>query len=292
MSIQEVSISAPSQSQYELRLLKTPNPGGKESTTESSISVSLSEEALARVAQSKPQPTKEESEKVAREMAALRNANMASHATGPSLASAFYGDPATANDAVSFIDFFYHSNISADDMATALHQALTSPQGSGDETTLGMDVAMTQAKLNYVVDKFVTADYQQQARDFVAGFVAKKGEQADQTNRAALSQSAALAQSLGDSGQAKQSQQAIEQLDAGTHASQLDRKAMLAITADGRDSNSWFAQMNQRVENSGSLPFITALEKNHLSALQQQWTQFTTLLKAAEQPADDESPRA
>lgn len=292
MSIQEVSISAPSQSQYELRLLKTPNPGGKESTTESSISVSLSEEALARVAQSKPQPTKEESEKVAREMAALRNANMASHATGPSLASAFYGDPATANDAVSFIDFFYHSNISADDMATALHQALTSPQGSGDETTLGMDVAMTQAKLNYVVDKFVTADYQQQARDFVAGFVAKKGEQADQTNRAALSQSAALAQSLGDSGQAKQSQQEIEQLDAGTHASQLDRKAMLAITADGRDSNSWFAQMNQRVENSGSLPFITALEKNHLSALQQQWTQFTTLLKAAEQPADDESPRA
>lgn len=292
MSIQEVSISAPSQSQYELRLLKTPNPGGKESTTESSISVSLSEEALARVAQSKPQPTKEESEKVAREMAALRNANMASHATGPSLASAFYGDPATANDAVSFIDFFYHSNISADDMATALHQALISPQGSGDETTLGMDVAMTQAKLNYVVDKFVTADYQQQARDFVAGFVAKKGEQADQTNRAALSQSAALAQSLGDSGQAKQSQQAIEQLDAGTHASQLDRKAMLAITADGRDSNIWFAQMNQRVENSGSLPFITALEKNHLSALQQQWTQFTTLLKAAEQPADDESPRA
>lgn len=292
MSIQEVSVSAPSQSQYELRLLKTPNPGGKESTTESSISVSLSEEALARVAQSKPQPTKEESEKVAREMAALRNANMASHATGPSLASAFYGDPATANDAVSFIDFFYHSNISADDMATALHQALTSPQGSGDETTLGMDVAMTQAKLNYVVDKFVTADYQQQARDFVAGFVAKKGEQADQTNRAALSQSAALAQSLGDSGQAKQSQQAIEQLDAGTHASQLDRKAMLAITADARDSNSWFAQMNQRVENSGSLPFITALEKNHLSALQQQWTQFTTLLKAAEQPADDESPRA
>lgn len=292
MSIQEVSVSAPSQSQYELRLLKTPNPGGKESVTESSISVSLSEEALARVAQSKPQPTKEESEKVAREMAALRNANMASHATGPSLASAFYGDPATANDAVSFIDFFYHSNISADDMATALHQALTSPQGSGDETTLGMDVAMTQAKLNYVVDKFVTADYQQQARDFVAGFVAKKGEQADQTNRAVLSQSAALAQNPGDSGQAKQSQQAIEQLDAGTHASQLDRKAMLAITADGRDSNSWFAQMNQRVENSGSLPFITALEKNHLSALQQQWTQFTTLLKAAEQPADDESPRA
>ena len=292
MSIQEVSVSALSQSQYELRQLKTPNPGGKESTTESSISVSLSEEALARVAQSKPQPTKEESEKVAREMAALRNANMASHATGPSLASAFYGDPATANDAVSFIDFFYHSNISADDMATALHQALTSPQGSGDETTLGMDVAMTQAKLNYVVDKFVTADYQQQARDFVAGFVAKKGEQADQTNRAVLSQSAALAQSPGDSGQAKQSQQAIEQLDAGTHASQLDRKAMLAITADGRDSNSWFAQMNQRVESSGSLPFITALEKNHLSALQQQWTQFTTLLKAAEQPADDESPRA
>ncbi|MGR4050998.1 hypothetical protein [Kosakonia cowanii] len=292
MSIQEVGVSVASQSQYELRLLKTPNPGGKESVTESSISVSLSEEALARVAQSKPQPTKEESEKVAREMAALRNSNMASHATGPRLDSAFYGDPATANDAVSFIDFFYHSNISADDMATALHQALTSPQGSGNETTLGMDVAMTQAKLNYVVDKFVSADYQQQAREFVAGFVAKKGEQADQIQREVLTQSVALAQSLGDTGYAKQNQQAIEQLDAGTHSSQIARKEMLASTANSSDSNSWFAQMNQQIEKGGSLPFMTALEKGHLNALQQQWTQFTTLLKAAEQPAGDETPRA
>ncbi|MDV5353426.1 hypothetical protein QM201_00480 [Enterobacter asburiae] len=291
MSIQEVGASAASQSQYEARPSKTPVSVGKEVVNESSISVSISEEALARGAQSQPTPTKEQSDQTAREMASLRNSNMASQARGPSLASAFYGDPATANDAVSFIDFFQHSTINADDMATALHQALTSPQGSGDETTLGMDVAMTQAKLNYVVDKFVSADYQQQARDFVAGFVAKKGEQADQTVRAVLNQSAALAQSLGDTRQANRDRQAIEQLDAGTHASQTDRKAMLAITADGRDSNSWFAQMNQRVENSGSLPFITALEKSHLGALQQQWSQFTTLLKAAEQPAVDESAR-
>ena len=292
MSIQEVSASAAAQSQYEVRASKTITFGGKEIVTESSISVSISAEALARGAESQPKPTKEQSEKVAREMAVLRNNDMASYARGPSLAGAFYGDPATANDAVSFIDFFQHSTINADDMATALHQALTSPQGSGDETTLGMDVAMTQAKLNYVVDKFVSADYQQQARDFVAGFVAKKGEQADQTNRAALTQSAALAQSMGDTAQAKQSQQAIEQLDAGTHSSQTDRKAMLAITANADDSSSWFAQMNQRVENSGSLPFVTALEKNHIGALQQQWSQFTTLLKAAEQPAGDESQRA
>ena len=292
MSIQEVSASAAAQSQYEVRASKTITFGGKEIVTESSISVSISAEALARGAESQPKPTKEQSEKVAREMAVVRNNDMASYARGPSLASAFYGDPATANDAVSFIDFFQHSTINADDMATALHQALTSPQGSGDETTLGMDVAMTQAKLNYVVDKFVSADYQQQARDFVAGFVAKKGEQADQTNRAALTQSAELAQSMGDTAQAKQSQQAIEQLDAGTHSSQTDRKAMLAITANADDSNSWFAQMNQRVENSGSLPFVTTLEKNHIGALQQQWSQFTTLLKAAEQPAGDESQRA
>jgi len=291
MSIQEVGASAASPSQYEVRPSKTITFGGKEIVTESSISVSISEEALARGAESQPKPTREQSEKAAREMAVVRNNDMASYARGPSLASAFYGDPATANDAVSFIEFFQHATINADVMATALHQALTSPQGSGDETTLGMDVAMTQAKLNYVVDKFVSADYQQQARDFVAGFVAKKGEQADQTNRAALTQSAALAQSLGDTGQAKQSQQAIEQLDAGTHASQTDRKAMLAITNAG-ESDSWFAQMNQRVENSGSLPFITALEKSHLGALQQQWTQFTTLLNAAEQPAGGESARA
>ncbi|WP_312120978.1 hypothetical protein [Kosakonia cowanii] len=48
MSIQEVGAVAASQSQYEVRASKTMTFGGKEIVTESSISVSISEEALAR----------------------------------------------------------------------------------------------------------------------------------------------------------------------------------------------------------------------------------------------------
>jgi hypothetical protein len=63
--------------------------------------------------------------------------------TGPSLASDFYTDPATANDAVSFQAFFQNATVNADEMADALHKALTSPTQSGDYTTNAMDLALT-----------------------------------------------------------------------------------------------------------------------------------------------------
>lgn len=283
MSIQDVGSAAALQTLPEVRQSKTIIFAGKEIVTESSISVNISAEALAKGMEGHTAPTKEEGEKTARAMATVRNANMATYSRGPSLASEFYADPQSAGDAVKFIDFFQHSSVNADDMAAALHQALISPQASGDYTTSAMDLSMTQAKLNEVVSKYISADYQQQASEFVAGFIAEKADQADQMNRVVLAQASTLAQSLGDTAQATYHQQAIEQLSAGTHDSQTVRNHMLSITATNNDSDSWFTQFNQSVDSSGTLPFIRDIEKNHISALQQQWQQFTVFLQTAKQ---------
>lgn len=283
MSIQDVGSAAALQTLPEIRQSKTITFAGKEIVTESSISVNISAEALAKGMEGRTAPTKEEAEKRAQAMAVVRNANTATYARGPSLASEFYSDPQSAGDAVKFIDFFQHSTVNPDDMAAALHQALVSPQASGDSTTSAMDLSMTQAKLNEVVSKYISADYQQQAREFVAGFIAEKAEQADQTHRVVLTQASNLAQSLGNTTQARQHQQAIDQLSAGTHASQTVRHQMLSITASNSDSESWFRQFNQSVDSSGTLPFMRDIEKNHISALQQQWQQFAVFLQTAKQ---------
>ncbi|WBU50373.1 hypothetical protein PF050_05470 [Kosakonia pseudosacchari] len=283
MSIQDVGSAAALQTLPEIRQSKTITFAGKEIVTESSISVNISAEALAKGMEGRTAPTKEEAEKRAQAMAVVRNANTATYARGPSLASEFYSDPQSAGDAVKFIDFFQHSTVNPDDMAAALHQALVSPQASGDSTTSAMDLSMTQAKLNEVVSKYISADYQQQAREFVAGFIAEKAEQADQTHRVVLTQASNLAQSLGNTTQARQHQQAMDQLSAGTHASQTVRHQMLSITTSNSDSESWFRQFNQSVDSSGTLPFIRDIEKNHISALQQQWQQFAVFLQTAKQ---------
>lgn len=281
MSIKDVGASTGPQTEPATHQSRTRMFAGKEIVTESSVAVSLSEAALARGMEGHPPLTKEESEKNARAMAEVRKANMAAVTRGgPSLASEFYGDPATANDAVRFIGFFQHSTVAADDMASALHQAMTSPEVNGDYTTNAMDLALMQAKLNKVVEQFVSADYQQQASDFVASYISEKAEQADQMTRVVLSQASKLAQSLGDEEQAKHHQDAIDQLSEGTHSSQTVRNEMLQLTASNKESDVWFSRLNNRVSESRSLPYISEIEKQHISALQQQWQHFVDNLNS------------
>lgn len=283
MSIKDVGAVPVTQNVPDTRQSKTITFAGKEIVTESSIAVTISAEALARGMEGQTPPTKEQIEETMRAVAQVRNANMAATTRGgPSLASEFYRDPATANDAVRFIDFFQHSTVAADDMASALHQAMTSPEVSGDYTTNAMDLALMQAKLNKVVEQYVSADYQQQASDFVASYISEKADQADQMTRVVLNQATKLAQSLGDDEQAQHHQDAIAQLSAGTHSSQTVRNEMLQLTANTKDSDVWFTRLNDRVSESRPLPYISEIEKSHISALQQQWQNFVDNLTTPE----------
>ena len=256
---------------------------GKEVELADSVEVSLSREAMEQAKeQLPPPPTKEEREATERAMLALRNQSMSTMRGGPSLASDFYGDPATANDAVRFINFFQHSTVAADDRADALHTALTSPSANGDSTTNAMDLALMQGKLNKVIDTSVSAEYQDEARAFVSQFISEKSTQADQVTKVALSQATKLAQSLGDREQTRHHQDATAQLAEGTHSSQVVRKEMLNLTASSTDSEVWFSSMSDWVNENRSLPYILDIEKSHIGALKAQWQAFVDNL-----PTDD-----
>lgn len=252
---------------------------GKNVSLAESVEVNLSPEAMAQAKESLTPPTQEEIDANAREMLNLRNQVMARMPTGPNLASDFYTDPATASDAVSFQGFFQNATVSADDMADALHKALTSPTQNGDYATNAMDLALTQAKLNLVVQKYVAADYQNEANAFVTQFIGEKNAQADQMTKVVLTQAIKLSQSLGDRDQARHHLDAIAQLREGTHSSQTIRNEMLSLTASTTDSQAWFSSINNWVEGNRSLPYILEIEKGHINALQEQWQSFVGNLK-------------
>lgn len=252
---------------------------GKETDAADSVEVSLSQEAMDQAKAQLPPPTKEEQEAAEKSMQALRNQSMSHTPSGPSLASDFYGDPATANDAARFVNFFQHSAVTADDMADALHKALTSPSDNGDYTTKAMDLALTQGKLNKVIENYVSADYQDDASAFVAQFISEKSTQADQVTRVALSQATKLAQSLGDREQARHHQNAVAQLADGTHSSQVVRNEMLNLTATSSDSEAWFSSMSNWVNENRALPYVMDIEQNHIGAQKAQWQTFVDSLK-------------
>jgi len=135
MSIKDVSSMASLRAMPATRQETIHAMTGKNVDPVDSFEVSLSPEAMAQARDNSTPPTQEERDASAREVLNLRNQAIARMPTGPSLASDFYTDPATANDAVSFQAFFQNATVSADEMADALHKALTSPTQNGDYTT-------------------------------------------------------------------------------------------------------------------------------------------------------------
>lgn len=263
MSIKEVR-SAASITAMPATRHDTAHPStGKETGQADSVEVSLSPQAVAHA--------KEQQSPLAESGQETRD--------NPRPGGDFYTDPVTASDALRFQGFFQNARVNADDMADALHKALISPVDNGDYTTSAMDLALAQGKLNRVVAQYVTADYQAQASAFVAKFINDKATQADQMSKVVLSQATRLAQSLGDSEQARHHQDAVAQLAEGTHSSQRIRNEMLSLTAHSSDSETWFSTLSGWVNENRSLPYIIEIEKSHVGALQAQWQAFVGSLK-------------
>lgn len=254
----------------------------KGSEAADSVEVSISREAMEQAKEQLPSPAKEEQDGTEKMMLALRNQSMPRISSDSGLTSDFYSDPATAIDAARFVDFFQHSTVAADDMADALHKALTSPSDNGDYTTNAMDLALTQGKLNKVVEHYISADYQEEASAFVSQFINEKSTQADQMTKVALSQATKLAQSLGDREQARHHQDAAAQLADGIHSSQVVRNEMLNLTGTSSDSEEWFSSMSNWVNENRALPYIIDIEKSHIGALKAQWQTFVESVKTGD----------
>ena len=259
MSIKEVRSAASITAMPATRHDTAQPATGKETGQADSVEVSLSPQAVVH-AKEPPSPLTESGQEAR-------------------AGSGFYTDPATASDALRFQGFFQNATVNADDMADALHKALISPVDNGDYTTNAMDLALTQGKLNRVVAQYVAVDYQAQASAFVSQFINDKATQADQISKVVLAQATRLAQSLGDSEQARHHQDAVAQLAEGTHSSQRIRNEMLSLTAHSSDSETWFSTLSGWVNENRSLPYIIEIEKSHVGALQAQWQAFVGSLK-------------
>jgi len=159
-------------------------------------------------------------------------------------------------------------------MGSLVGKAITSPDDSGDAVTQSMDLAMSKAKLNSLVDKFIPAEYRQEAAAKVDSYIQKKTAESDNI-RTSLNQAAlAAARQAGDAEGINNAQHQLDLLSSGLHPSQTQRREMLDL-ASSSDSSDWFSGFHATVSqgSSASSPYYS-IELEHISKLQTQWDTF------------------
>ncbi|EXU74123.1 hypothetical protein [Erwinia mallotivora] len=188
---------------------------------------------------------------------------------------------AVTNDVDTFFSgMLTHSTASSADMGGLISEALQTPGGSGNSTTNSMDLSLTQAKLNYLVEKFVPAEYQAATRSEINNYVTSKATGQDEILKDMTSRSLAIAQQYGDQEGVKNFSQQLDLLSSGQHETQTERSAMLSLTNSTSDSSSWFSGLHQMVNENDDADFFKSIESSHITQLQQQWEKFTSMVNS------------
>ncbi|PKC45639.1 hypothetical protein [Pantoea ananatis] len=180
------------------------------------------------------------------------------------------------NEDIGPVAFYLESKsgLSPLEMGSLVGKAITSPDDSGDAVTQSMDLVMSKAKLNSLVDKFIPAEYRQEAAAKVDSYIQKKTAESDNIltslNQAAL----AAARQAGDAEGINNAQHQLDLLSSGLHPSQTQRREMLDLTSSS-DSSDWFSGFHAMVSqgSSASSPYYS-IELEHISKLQTQWDTF------------------
>jgi len=180
------------------------------------------------------------------------------------------------NEDIGPVAFYLESKsgLSPLEMGSLVGKAITSPDDSGDAVTQSMDLAMSKAKLNSLVDKFIPAEYRQEAAAKVDSYIQKKTAESDNI-RTSLNQAAlAAARQAGDAEGINNAQHQLDLLSSGLHPSQTQRREMLDL-ASSSDSSDWFSGFHATVSqgSSASSPYYS-IELEHISKLQTQWDTF------------------
>ncbi|PWW07003.1 hypothetical protein [Mangrovibacter plantisponsor] len=191
-------------------------------------------------------------------------------AKSPSLNNSLFTDPATAMDAVSFTGFYHAAaeGVTADQLAEKLHTALSGVPGSGTQLTDAMDLAMTQARLNKLVDDNIAADWQPHARQTVEQFIQAKVTAQDSEWQALAEEDIALAAARGDYANQSRAESDLAVLQAGNSQHQQLRTAFLELTRDTSNSDDWFSTFSAAINGKGALEYE---EQMHVQALSTQW---------------------
>ncbi|WP_343463914.1 hypothetical protein [Pantoea sp.] len=168
-----------------------------------------------------------------------------------------------------------HAPIGINDMAGLISTALNAPAGSGTANTLSQDLALSKAKLNYLVTKFIPPAQQDAAGALVDRYIEQKTQGQDNVYIALKKTQLAIDKQTGN-GEETQTQQALDALQHGQAALQTQRSAMLHLVDDTTNSADWFTTLRQTLPaSSGDYDPGHSIELAHIDALQAQWEAFT-----------------
>lgn len=183
------------------------------------------------------------------------------------------------NAVVNDIDTYFsgmlsQSSLSSLDMGGLISEALQTPDGQGNSTTMSMDLSLTQAKLNYLLQKFIPAEQQAAAFTEINDYISQKSSAQDAVLKDLTSASRAIAKQTGDKEGETHFSQQLDLLNAGQHATQNERRDMLSLTKGTSDSAAWFSGLYQMSRTSDDADFFKDIASSHVAALQQQWNTF------------------
>lgn len=187
------------------------------------------------------------------------------------------------NAVVNDIDTFFsgmlsHSSVSSLDMGGLISKAIQAPGGSGNSTTMSMDLSVTQAKLNYLVQEFIPSQYQADTLSEVKNYVYSKASAQDELSKDTTRQSLVIAKQQGNLSDEEYLSGQLDLLNAGQHITQTERNDMLSLTSSTTDSSTWFSELRQIVSLNNDTDFFKTIETSHINQLQQEWNQFTDLV--------------
>ncbi|EOC0587723.1 hypothetical protein ACI01G_002917 [Cronobacter sakazakii] len=214
--------------------------------------------------------SKEEREKSLQNMLAQRRAVLEQQANSSVPGLVLHSE---IND--NFADFSKLSTLSSLDMGSLLSEALNTPAAStSNSTTSDMDLAMQQAKLNYLVAKYVPQENQAKAQDIVTAWMTKKTAARDDEMKTMTQAFIDIAKQNGDMASVKQYENQLSLLEAGKGESQKARNDILAVTAGSTSAPEWFSGFMSKVNESRDPTPVKQLEKAHVDALKAQWDTF------------------
>lgn len=232
--------------------------------------IPLSKETVNRLISDAPSATtqlsKEAIDKNLKEVIQIRNSTLEKSSSA-------------TNGITNEIDTYFsalqsHSSLSRTDMSGLISDALQSYTGSGNSTTLSMDLAVTQGMLNKLVERFVPSDKQAESYREVEKFVSDKVTAEDAILQDLTQRSLNIARQYGDTAGVTQFQQQLDSISYGQHATQKERDAMLNITGHTESSAGWLSAFTQGVNNSGDSDFFKRISYDHITQLATRIAQF------------------
>ncbi|WP_437610802.1 hypothetical protein [Erwinia sp. V71] len=190
-------------------------------------------------------------------------------------------DPFTAEDAATLaplLDMTTDTD-SINVFATALNKVLRENNANADnidnsDTSQAVSLAMTQAKLNKLVEKYVSSDNQQQAGAIVTTLMNSKFTEREDVQKDLAQATLKIAQKYGSADHIAQAESYLQQVEQGTSRAQQELTQILQITAQSSNMDEAFAGFAAIVKSNG---FDSTSQNNvlkQLDAYQAQWQSF------------------